>query len=116
MPFADFVPLAEMLFSIPGSAKIASGFSKQLLRKAAAPFLPEPIALRRDKIGFAAPNREWLSGLLGHSSFAFREEFINTKKFVRFAEAWKNKPDSVDFQVIWRAIAFQKWLEIFKPD
>ncbi len=116
MPFADFMPLAGMLFSIPGSAKIASGFSKQLLRRAAAPFLPEPVALRRDKIGFAAPNREWLSGLLEQNSFAFRDEFIHNKKFVQHASAWQKKPDSVDFQVLWRAIAFQKWLEIFELD
>jgi asparagine synthase (glutamine-hydrolysing) len=116
MPFADFVPLVELLFSIPGSAKVSAGFSKYLLRQAAEPFVPEVVLTRKDKIGFAAPNQDWLKALLDKNCFTFHPDFIDQKKFEACAKSWLKKPESVDFQIIWRAVAFQKWLEIFELD
>ncbi len=44
-------------------ARVApDGTLKALLRRAAAPYLPAPVAARRDKLGFTLPLGEWLRG------------------------------------------------------
>jgi asparagine synthase (glutamine-hydrolysing) len=53
--------LAELAFSIPEEQLIASdGTTKAIMRRAFADRLPADIVNRKDKIGFAAPDRAWL--------------------------------------------------------
>ncbi len=55
--------MAEYAFSLPDEYLIApDGETKCVFRAAVADLLPEPI-LRREKIGFAVPERFWLRGL-----------------------------------------------------
>ena len=60
-PFADDINLIEYVFQIPSVYKIYSGWSKYLLRSATKDLLPEQIRLRKDKIGFATPESDWLN-------------------------------------------------------
>jgi asparagine synthase (glutamine-hydrolysing) len=64
LPFLD-ADVADLALRMPGSAKIASGEMKRVLRLAAAPVTPEIILRRRRKLGFAAPQDLWLAGALG---------------------------------------------------
>ncbi len=59
-PFADDIDLIETVFSYPAHFKIRNGWSKALLRDAMKGILPDDIRLRRDKLGFATPQDEWL--------------------------------------------------------
>lgn len=65
-PFADDIRLIELAFKIPSAYKVHSGVPKYLLRRAFDPLLPAAVAMRRDKVGFATPEREWLAALSGH--------------------------------------------------
>lgn len=60
VPFADDLPLVELLFKTEGRYKIKQGVSKHLLREAGKLYLPELIKNRMDKIGFETPTTPWL--------------------------------------------------------
>ena len=115
MPFADFSPLVHYLFQVSGSAKIQKGYTKYLLRKAAEPFVPQKILNRKDKVGFAAPNKEWLTALLQFN----RGENPSKSDFINFDQLkfWQNKflqqPEKFDYQLIWRIMAYLEWKKIF---
>jgi asparagine synthase (glutamine-hydrolysing) len=63
MPFLDW-RVATLAFALPWHAKIRRGYSKAIVRDAAAPFMPEEIAYRRTKIGFNSPIVDWMRGPL----------------------------------------------------
>jgi hypothetical protein len=45
---------------------VSEGFAKRLLREAMRGVVPEPLRLRRDKLGFTAPVADWLGGPLAN--------------------------------------------------
>jgi asparagine synthase (glutamine-hydrolysing) len=61
LPFLDY-RLVEFCVSIAPQFKIRDGWTKYVLRRAMESVLPNDIAWRRDKIGFAAPERTWIGG------------------------------------------------------
>ncbi len=63
MPFLDW-RIATFAFALPWHSKIRNGFSKAIIRDAAAPFMPHDIAYRRTKIGFNSPIVDWMRGPL----------------------------------------------------
>lgn len=82
MPFIDW-RLVTYVFSLSAESLVGQGYTKLVLRRALADLLPESVAHRRDKIGFAAPVSQWLQG-------AWRpwlEEVLNDPGF-RNASAW----------------------------
>lgn len=116
MPFADSARLGKHLFSLPGNMKIRKGQSKALLREAMRSLVPEEILQRRDKVGFAAPNRVWLEALL-KSEFAEGlpacPDWINAKMFDHHARAFLQNPTQTDASVLWRALAIRIWCGVF---
>jgi asparagine synthase (glutamine-hydrolysing) len=60
LPFLDY-RLVEFALSLPVEYKITDGWTKYILRFAVDGLLPEKITWRRDKLGFEAPEVEWLS-------------------------------------------------------
>lgn len=61
MPFLDH-RIVAYCFSIPWTSKIRNGYTKALLRDAAAPFLPKDVIYRKYKMGFQTPIVDWLKG------------------------------------------------------
>lgn len=57
-PFLDHT-LVEKVFSIEPSLRYSTGVSKALLKKVAAPYLPQSL-INRKKKGFSSPYLEWL--------------------------------------------------------
>lgn len=71
-PFTDY-RVAEFAHTLPNSYKFKDGYNKYILRELANKHLPNQIAFRKDKIGFAAPENEWIANLgLGNSLVEFR--------------------------------------------
>lgn len=108
MPFTDFAPLVQLLFSIPGSAKWQAGQSKYLLRKAAQPFVPQTVLSRKDKVGFAAPNRQWVGAIpwsIWEPLLAMPNEWMNTNQ-VKF---WIQNQHKCDVLILWRVFAYLLW-------
>jgi len=60
LPFLDY-RVVEFAVSIPARHKIRDGWTKFLLRKAIDPQLPKQVTWRKDKMGFEAPERTWIS-------------------------------------------------------
>ena len=60
LPFLSH-KLVEFLFSLPDEYLLNTGWSKYVLRKSLENVLPPEIAWRKDKIGYATPQKEWES-------------------------------------------------------
>lgn len=59
LPFLSH-ELVEFAFSLPANMKIHPPWTKYILRNAMSEILPEQIAWRRDKKGFAPPQANWM--------------------------------------------------------
>lgn len=59
-PFLDY-DLVDFTTCLPDSAFLEKAWGKSLLRKAMSDRLPQAIAWRPDKVGFAAPQDKWLA-------------------------------------------------------
>lgn len=79
MPFMDY-RLVQFAFSIGWQSKVRNGFSKNIIRDAMAPFMPEEITYRRGKIGFNAPILDWIKG-------PYREMFLDMTASTEFANS-----------------------------
>jgi asparagine synthase (glutamine-hydrolysing) len=60
LPFLDY-RFVEFGISIPPGHKIRDGWTKYVLRRAMQDVLPPEVTWRRDKLGFQAPERTWLT-------------------------------------------------------
>lgn len=60
LPFLDY-RLVETAISLSVNYKIQDGWTKFVLRKAVADILPNDVVWRKNKLGFEAPVRIWLS-------------------------------------------------------
>jgi len=63
LPFLDS-GVSDIALRAPGSAKIAGGETKRMLRLAVQDIVPELIVRRRRKLGFSSPEQRWLAGPL----------------------------------------------------
>jgi asparagine synthase (glutamine-hydrolysing) len=77
LPFLDWRVVCYV-FSVPDESKVAAGYAKRLLREAMRGVLPEPVRLRRDKVGFNAPIASWLAG--GLSDWLW--DLVNEREFL----------------------------------
>ena len=59
LPFLDY-RLVEAAIALPATALVRDGFSKHILRDAMEGLLPDDVRWRRDKLGFATPEKRWL--------------------------------------------------------
>jgi asparagine synthase (glutamine-hydrolysing) len=59
VPFLE-PELVSFVLSLPASLKISRGMTKSLLRDALEGILPEAVRLRRSKLGFPTPEKQWL--------------------------------------------------------
>ena len=63
MPFMDW-RLVTYGFALPEESKLGRGYTKRILRQAMTGLMPDPIRLRKNKIGFTSPLDEWTRGKL----------------------------------------------------
>jgi len=59
LPFLNH-DLVEFVFTLPDSFLLNKGWTKYVLRMAMNNMLPNSICWRKDKIGYASPQHEWL--------------------------------------------------------
>jgi asparagine synthase (glutamine-hydrolysing) len=101
--------------SLPPALKIADGWSKVVLREALGDMLPSDVRKRRDKLGFATPEAEWLRRLGGplveetlrHAGRGVdRDGALGLWSRVRNGDASAAAP-------LWRVVCFERWRETF---
>jgi asparagine synthase (glutamine-hydrolysing) len=105
----------EKTLSLDSDAYIKNGYTKVIMRKALKGILPEKIRLRKDKIGFSTPEKEWfgdinllnlLSEVVYSASFKNRGYFnvIDCQK--QFENYKKTKKGNADF---WKWLHLELW-------
>jgi len=119
-PFLDH-RLVEFMFRLPFNEKMRDGWSKSLLRRAMIGILPEPVRLRRNKLGYPAPlnslyripehAEEIRSCLL--EGVAVRQGWLDRKVLekklaTRLQPAGANNPE-----VLWRLLSTEFWMRDF---
>lgn len=119
VPFLDF-RLVEMACALPSAFKIHKGVTKQILRRAMSGIVSERILRRRDKIGFATPDEDWLSA---PEFSSLMKEMLGSEKF-RGRPYWRHMEVARIFEEhrsgrrgksedLWRIINTELWLQAF---
>jgi asparagine synthase (glutamine-hydrolysing) len=109
LPFLDYRSV-EAALSLPNEFKISKGWTKNLLRNAVSPFLPKEVVWRKDKLGFNAPEEEWLTSIKDDISHAvYHSEIL--KELIDFSKLdFKN----IDIRTKWRLFNIAKWEKIYQ--
>lgn len=114
--FADDVELIDYVNSIPSVYKHHEGYPKYLLRKATEDILPESISWRKDKKGFASPERTWLLSILEDFEPYLEQDlsdFFDKKQLLELFEGYKRNPENYYDMRVWRIINFIVWKKVF---
>jgi asparagine synthase (glutamine-hydrolysing) len=117
LPFADDIHLIDYMFSIPSSYKIQHGLSKYLLREALKGIVPEEVRLRKDKVGFAAPDIPWLLHMkqdLKKYITSDLDEYLNTKVLLKDWDMLFDNASRNGSSRLWRIVLFAVWKKVFK--
>lgn len=121
VPFLDH-RLVEYAFSLPSNQKIRNGWTKFILRNSTKGVLPEKIRLRRNKIGFATPQADWLRKLepeikkiFTSKKFKNRGYFNQVEILKKFKDFCKGDLDEYS-DLFWRIINLELWLEMYVDD
>ncbi len=116
-PFADDLPLIERLFAIPGVYKIHRGWSKYLLRLATEGLVPDEIRWRRDKVGFATPELDWLRET-GQAMLEYLDgrvsQVIEVERIKREWPAIISGQSPQGVTTIWRFLNLGVWAKVFR--
>ena len=111
--------LAEFIISLPENYLVADdGTLKSVFRKAMAGVVPAPILARKDKIGFATPERTWLRELTPWVNTVLNSNIANEIPILdmrRVKRAWEHvlEQNSYDESPAWRWVNLIKWVERF---
>jgi asparagine synthase (glutamine-hydrolysing) len=116
VPFLDR-PFFEYVASLPLNRKLCDGWTKNIFRRAMAGILPEDIRLRRTKIGFETPEKNWIQMELRDSLQEFFKSDLTASKFYN-ADAlrkllWKPILTVNETSLIWRVLNLEMWYREF---
>jgi asparagine synthase (glutamine-hydrolysing) len=108
--------LADLLLSLPESYLISpSGETKHVFRAAMRGIVPDDVLDRKDKIGFATPEKDWLMSMAPiirkWLSLPIDLPFINQSALLREFEQVVEGTRPFTWQV-WRWINFFRWLQL----
>jgi asparagine synthase (glutamine-hydrolysing) len=117
LPFADDIHLIEYLFSIPSSYKVQNGLSKFLLRESVRGIVPEEVRCRKDKVGFAAPDLQWLQYMKEDFKKYITsdlDEYLDTKNILKDWDVLFEHASRKGSARLWRILLFAIWKKVFK--
>jgi asparagine synthase (glutamine-hydrolysing) len=112
--------MASFLFSLPEEFLVSDeGRTKHVFRAAMRGIVPDAILERRDKIGFATPERDWLLALGSRARDWMREAqfvpFLRPDPMIECFDAMMAGRVAFSWQA-WRWINFCRWYtQVFQP-
>lgn len=109
VPYLDH-ELVEFALTLPDSLKMNKGLSKWILRESNKDILPEVIYNRKDKLGFATPEKTWLLQHYDLIQDAIQKESIHLSPILNIDLLFQEK----DMKKIFRVFIFSRWLRLFK--
>ncbi|MDR1995920.1 asparagine synthase (glutamine-hydrolyzing) [Azonexus sp.] len=109
--------MVELLLSLPESYLVSpTGETKSVFRAAMRGVVPDAILDRRDKIGFATPEQEWLLSMADMVRSWLREDlglpFFNQSEVLKAFDQIVSGKRAFSWQV-WRWINFSRWYASF---
>ena len=106
LPFLDH-ELVEFCSSIPLDLFFNGGWTKSILRNAMSGKLPDLITRRKDKIGYEAPQRSWLSR---HAPLAFNLVITSNLLSELLSKQYTlNEFANLDHRLQWRLLSVAMW-------
>src|SRR5881394_781883 len=112
--------LVEMGISLPDNLKVRRGWSKYAIREAARPELPALIQNRTSKLGFAAPDRTWLTTELRPQVTALIEDRMRVERFVDvdalrrwYRSPQADKANTEAYLGLFRVLSLEMWMRAF---
>ncbi len=113
VPFLD-VRLVEHVFRSGAKLRIRDGWTKWMQREALRGIVPDDVAWRRDKVGFATPERQWMSAL-GPLSRELTEasplcDYLDLARL----RASRNGSADAPARLEWRILCAAVWLDVFR--
>jgi asparagine synthase (glutamine-hydrolysing) len=120
VPFLT-IDMAEFLFSLPEDYLISlQGETKSLFRAAMRGIVPDEILDRKDKIGFATPDKTWLKELEGEIN-TWIDPVINQLDFLKPEETRREIArifdDSKPFSLTaWRLVNYCLWVRVLDEE
>ncbi|WP_304141527.1 asparagine synthase (glutamine-hydrolyzing) [Mesoflavibacter zeaxanthinifaciens] len=106
VPFLDY-KLVECALAIPAKFKIKDGWSKYILRKSYGENAPKEIVWRKNKFGFEAPSKKWMSD----KSLFFKT--IKQSEFLNHVIKKDSALDDLEENTLWKLFNIAKWAEKF---
>jgi asparagine synthase (glutamine-hydrolysing) len=121
LPFLDY-KLVEFAVNCAPSLKLRDGWSKWILRNAMIGTLPEKIRLRKTKLGFDTPDRDWVRMGLTNGQRALwntpnlrMQRFLDPKKLAFECQKFlRGVPTALSSDLIFRAISLELWAQVFQ--
>ncbi len=115
-PFADDINLINYVFKLPAGYKIKNGISKYILRESLRGLVPDIILNRKDKMGFATPNSQWIREIKDAVRPYFTndlKDFMDMEKVNRdFNQMLSSNLDYNDTRTF-KFIAFAVWKKVY---
>lgn len=111
LPFLDYRAV-ETALSLPVNQKVHDGWTKFVLREICATVLPANIAWRKNKLGFNAPDKSWLSSIEKEALVEINNSLM--LKTLLEKKDFQKLPVSDNWNISWRLINIAAWERIFK--
>ncbi len=116
VPFLDH-ELVEMAISMPDELKIRRGVTKCILKAALRDIVPPSVAHRRDKLGFATPEEQWMrrpgrefTDLVAGAA----EQFPGMFDADGLRRAWDEFSSGAPYSpLLWRIAMLNVWARVF---
>jgi asparagine synthase (glutamine-hydrolysing) len=110
----------EYCASLPLDQKMRDGWTKYALRLAMKDVLPEPIRLRRDKIGFQIPLKKWIENELRQKlRDFFSDSSLRATRYYDVQTArtvlGKHSLTTREVAFIWHTLCLELWYREFFP-
>jgi asparagine synthase (glutamine-hydrolysing) len=113
--------LAEFAVNCPPALKLRKGWTKWILREALRGILPDSVRLRKTKLGFETPQREWLSrdargtihSMLQQSELAAGRILSTANVRNEFQNFFACKPGALTDIEMFRVLNLELWCRVF---
>lgn len=112
IPFLDH-RLVEYIFSIPFDKLIHKGWTKHVLRESLKGKIPEDIRMRKGKLAFSVPQKQWLKEMSDYLIDTFSNDFRAGKYIDKDKMIALIKSGNYNDKVLYRAFALEKWMKVF---
>lgn len=112
IPFLDH-RLVEYIFSIPYEKLIYKGWTKHVLRESLKGKIPEDIRMRKGKLAFSVPQKQWLKEIPDYLIETFSNDFRAGKYIDKDKMIALIKSGSYNDKFLYRAFALEKWMKVF---